>query len=262
MTFQLGEKGRQLIQSFEGLYLYSYDDLGPVKNGKSVPWTGGKLKGTATIGWGHTDDALDPLKVVPNQTITQAQAESIFTNDMSQCVNDVNTHVKVALNQGQFDALVSFDYNCGLGNLLKLIAPLNAGNAAGTRAKFALYVKSKGTTLAGLVRRRAAEVALWDTGNYVAGVTPTQDTPKAPEAPVAPAPAATPTAAITAAGAAIGAGKCVSDSLGQVNGDLTTVQTFLSCLTAMGSNPWLWLAAGVVFGVVWLWYWHAHRTAA
>jgi hypothetical protein len=72
--------------------------------------------------------------------------------------------VKVPLTQGQFNALTDLTFNFGAGNLKKsvLLTRLNAGDYAGARAAFDLYVKSKGETMKGLVRRRDAEQALWD----------------------------------------------------------------------------------------------------
>jgi hypothetical protein len=86
--------------------------------------------------------------------------------------------VKVPLNQNQFDALVSFAYNCGEGNLGKstLLRRLNAGDYKGAAAQFAAWNKGGGQVLKGLVRRRAAEAAL-----FRATPSATKDEPKKPE---------------------------------------------------------------------------------
>ena len=62
------------------------------------------------------------------------------------------------LNQNQFDALTSFCYNCGNGNLKKLVSGRDAGTVA---EKMLLYNKGGGKVLAGLVRRREEERALF-----------------------------------------------------------------------------------------------------
>ena len=73
--------------------------------------------------------------------------------------------VKVPLNQNQFDALVSFTYNVGVGALKQSTAlrKLNAGDYAGAADALTMWTKFKGKVLAGLVRRRKEERALFLT---------------------------------------------------------------------------------------------------
>ncbi len=61
-------------------------------------------------------------------------------------------------NQNQFDALTSFCYNCGKGNLRKLVSDRDAATVG---QKLLLYYKSEGKALDGLVRRREEESALF-----------------------------------------------------------------------------------------------------
>jgi lysozyme len=65
--------------------------------------------------------------------------------------------------QNQFDALLSFAYNLGLGNLQRstLLKQVNAGDLAGAVREFAKWTKAKGVELPGLVRRRTAQRALF-----------------------------------------------------------------------------------------------------
>lgn len=137
----LSEKGRKFIQNFEGLRLEAY--LCP--------------SGVWTIGFGHT------AGVKKGQKITLQQAESFFNKDIFSFENAVNTLVKVPLTQGQFDALVSFAFNCGIGNfrsstLLKL---LNQGDYKGAGEQFLVWnkIKKNGKLLSceGLTNRRKAE---------------------------------------------------------------------------------------------------------
>jgi GH24 family phage-related lysozyme (muramidase) len=71
--------------------------------------------------------------------------------------------VKVPLEPWQYDALVSFAYNCGEGNLGKstLLKKVNANDFAGAAKEFAKWNKGGGKVLAGLTRRRASEALLF-----------------------------------------------------------------------------------------------------
>lgn len=97
-------------------------------------------------------------------SITQAQAEEYLRQDCDKFVKYANnrSYVQItdSLNQNQFDALVSFTYNCGAGNLKKLCSGRTAEQIA---AALPLYNKAAGKTLNGLIRRRAAEVKLFNT---------------------------------------------------------------------------------------------------
>lgn len=136
------QKGLDLIKSFEGLRLSAYKCPADV-------WT---------IGFGTT------AGVKPGQTITKERAEELLREDVKRFEAQVLRLVKVPLTQGQHDALVSFVYNLGAGNLSNstLLRLLNAGDYAGAAAQFDRWNKAGGKVLAGLVRRRAAERALFE----------------------------------------------------------------------------------------------------
>ena len=143
MKYTTGQKGIELIKSFEGCRLAAY----------KCP------AGVLTIGYGHTSG------VTSGQTISQAQAEEYLKADLAKYENAVNEYVTAALNQNQFDALVSFTYNCGAGALKSstLLKKLNAGDYSGAASEFAKWNKASGKVLAGLTKRRAAEKALFTT---------------------------------------------------------------------------------------------------
>ncbi|HXS61149.1 MAG TPA: glycoside hydrolase family protein [Candidatus Sulfopaludibacter sp.] len=147
-------EGIKFIKSFEGCYLTTYDDLQP----KIKLTTSTKIKGTLTIGWGHTGK-----DVYIGKTITQQEADRLLLNDLSQFIDYVNNpkYVPITkeLNQNQFDALVSFAFNCGQGNLKSLCANRNVLQIA---TKIIEYNKSKGIVLSGLIRRRTAEKELFE----------------------------------------------------------------------------------------------------
>lgn len=152
----ISSNGVQFIANFEGLRLTAY---------KAVP-----TEKYYTIGYGHYGS-----DVRQGQTITKAKALSMFQNDLKTYVNGVNNSVKVSLTQNQFDALVSLCYNIGVGAFRSssLVARLNRGDYLGAASEFLLWNKSGGRVLQGLVRRRAAEKALFLSGTGTA--TPADD---------------------------------------------------------------------------------------
>lgn len=135
------QKGIDLIKKFEGCRLEAY----------KCP------AGVWTIGYGHT-------KGVQNgQKITQAQAEELLREDLRIYEQAVESCVKVPLSQNQFEALVSFCYNCG-GEALRtstLLKLLNEGKYSEAGEQFLRWNKAGGRVLAGLTRRREEERKLF-----------------------------------------------------------------------------------------------------
>src|SRR5271167_3030376 len=142
----LSDHGRKFIEGYETLVLYVYDDAHPPIKGKYREWQGDPVKGTLTIGYGHTNAAKDPLKTTQGLRITEAQADEILSVDLNECVDQVQLEVSMAgqpLNQGQFDALTSFCFNCGPVALATLLKPLRQmGDYHATRDKFMSYVNT------------------------------------------------------------------------------------------------------------------------
>lgn len=135
------QKGIDLIKKFEGCRLEAY----------RCP------AGVWTIGYGHTKGVQERMK------ITQAQAEEFLREDLRVYEQAVERCVKVPLSQNQFDALVSFCYNCGgealrTSTLLRLLNESKYSEAAG---QFLRWNKAGGKVLAGLTRRREEERALF-----------------------------------------------------------------------------------------------------
>lgn len=140
--------GVQLIKDFEGFVPKWYRD--PV--------------GVWTIGYGHTDSAGSPKHATSaNMVLSEAEGTAILQRDLGQYEAAVDRLVKVPLNENQYAALVSFTYNLGAGNLgsSTLLRKLNAGDYEGAANEFARWNKAGGKVLNGLVRRRAAEKALF-----------------------------------------------------------------------------------------------------
>jgi lysozyme len=141
-SFAYSEEGLAMTKGFEGLSLKAYQDCAGV-------WT---------IGYGHTGPAL-----IAGMTISEADAEALLRADLAEAVTCVNRAVNVPISQGQFDALVDFCFNAGRGNLLQstLLRKVNLGDFEGAAAQFALWVHAGGEVVAGLVRRRKAEAAMF-----------------------------------------------------------------------------------------------------
>lgn len=134
--------GIALIKRYEGCRLQAY---------KPIP-----AERYYTIGYGHYGP-----DVAPNMVISQAEAEAILVNDLKKYEQAVNS-TGLALNQSAFDALVSFAYNCGVGNLKKLVANRTPEQIADAML---LYNKGSGKVLPGLTKRRQEERALFLSSN-------------------------------------------------------------------------------------------------
>lgn len=143
----VSDAGIALIKRCEGIELRADPDPGNPSTGE--PWT---------IGYGHT------AGVGRGDTCTAEQAEAWLREDIKYAPACITHLVDSPLTQGQFDALASFVYNVGqtqFGNstLLRL---LNAGNAAGAAAQFDRWNRGASGVLLGLVKRRAAERAMFE----------------------------------------------------------------------------------------------------
>ena len=119
--------------------------------------------GVPTIGYGTTVYPNGIKVKLSDQKITQQLAETFLQHHVNAIEKDVSKLVKVTLTQNQFDALVSFAYNVGLGafrdsTLLKL---LNAGDIDNASKQFERWNKAGGKVSNGLIRRRKAEKALF-----------------------------------------------------------------------------------------------------
>ena len=142
-----------LIQQFEGCAKKQADGS---FTAYPDPGTGGD---PWTIGWGTT--GADVKKGV---IWTQQQCDERLTSDMNSFAAKVSGVLGGAqTSQHQFDALVSFAYNVGVGNLSSstLLKMHRAGDFAGAQQQFARWNKAAGKVLPGLTKRRAAEAALY-----------------------------------------------------------------------------------------------------
>lgn len=153
---QAGPDGEKLIKEFEG---FARDIGGGRVHAYPDPGTGGK---PWTIGWGSTGPDIGPDTV---WTVDQCAAR--FTEHLRHFSASVAKLLEGApTSQGEFDAMVSLAYNIGTGNFSgsTLLKKHRAGDHAGAALEFAKWNKAAGRVLPGLVRRRAAEAALYSRG--------------------------------------------------------------------------------------------------
>ena len=137
---KISDIGLSLIKKYEGCRLTAYKCPADV-------WT---------IGYGHTNGVTEGM------TITQGQADAYLQEDVAWAEKAVNKYMDTyKWNQNQFDALVSFTFNCGAGNLNKLLRD-GCRTIAEISEKILSYNKANGEVLPGLERRRAEERALFD----------------------------------------------------------------------------------------------------
>ncbi len=142
---QYSKNGLQLTEQFEGVSLTAYQDV----------------RGVWTIGYGHTGP-----DVVEGMIITQDQADDLLLGDIQTAVNAVSRLVKVSLSQSEFDALVDFVFNVGQSNFANstMLRSHNSGDYDGAAAQFDRWSYAGGHQIAGLLRRRQAETAEFQSG--------------------------------------------------------------------------------------------------
>ena len=153
-TLDVSDAALGMIAGYEGWRAQLYEDVA----------------GHATIGYGHlvhrgpitAADRSGPF----GKGITKAQGMKLLREDARSAVTAVRDAVTVPLNQGQFDALVSFTYNVGSGALRRstLLKKVNTKDFAGAADEFGKWVKAGGKVYQGLVRRRTEEAALFRGG--------------------------------------------------------------------------------------------------
>jgi lysozyme len=143
---RITEEGLDVIKEFEGFRSKAYRDA----------------VGVWTIGYGHTSMAGAP-QVTPDLVVSKAEATDILRRDVEMFARGVRESVHVQLTDQQFSALVSFAYNVGLGGFRSssVLKAVNARDFDAVPRRLNLWVKAGGRTLPGLVRRRAAEGALF-----------------------------------------------------------------------------------------------------
>jgi len=144
------DKGIEQIKSFEGFRAMPYQDV----------------VGKWTVGYGHLMVAGDGC--VEGSPITMGQATELLRKDLHTAEEAVNA-CGVELEQNEFDALVSFVYNLGVGafqrsTLLKLI---KSGNKLAASGEFPKWSMAGGKEVPGILKRRHAEQDCFLHSTYV-----------------------------------------------------------------------------------------------
>lgn len=167
MSMKLSAAGRAEMEQFEGRRNKLYDD----KTGKTIA-KAADAKGFPTIGIGHLVKKGDAS--YDGRTLSDAEIDRLFALDVAWA-EDVINGLGLNLKQNQFDALVSFVYNVGPGkkgvkdgliclrngNPSSILRNLRAGNIQAAGDSLLSWTRSAGVVMAGLVKRRQAERALF-----------------------------------------------------------------------------------------------------
>lgn len=236
---QVNQKGLELIKEFEGFRAKAYKCSAGV-------WT---------VGYGHTSAAGAPL-VGSMTKVTLAQGEEILRRDLATFEQAVSAAVKVELTSNQFSALVSFCFNVGPGAFRgsSVLKAVNAKQFSEVPRRLALWNKAGGKVLPGLVRRRAAEAALFLEAEQKRSSAKTTEAAEAREMPDVPhgknAIESTTNIAAGAAGVA-GSVAAVSDIS---SGAARTAENATTIWGVLGAwAPWIALVV-IVIAVAWIIY--------
>lgn len=145
---KISTKGLDIIKKYEGFSSKPY--LCPAK----VP----------TIGYGSTYYEDGSKVKLTDSPITQERATELLEALLVSFERAVDSYCIDTINQSQFDALCSFAYNCGVGNLKSstLLKKVNVNPDNPTiKDEFLKWTKGGGKTLPGLIRRRTEEAQLY-----------------------------------------------------------------------------------------------------
>jgi lysozyme len=143
-SMQASEECIAAIKRFEGFRAKAYLDAVQV-------WT---------IGYGETHN------VKPSDVWTEHQADLALRAECAELAHELSLIVKVPLNQGQFDALISWTFNLGCSKLLTstLLGALNSHDFAFAARQFPRWCYAEGRVLPGLKARRLEEQRWFETG--------------------------------------------------------------------------------------------------
>jgi len=144
---RISANGLKKLMQWEGTILHIYKDAA----------------GLPTIGTGHLIVKGEDFSA----GITTEQAADLLQSDLMRFEDVVNSKVTVPLTQSQYDALVSFAFNVGVGAFRSstLLKKLNAGDYDAIPEQLKRWNKAGGKVIDGLTYRRRNEIALWNSEN-------------------------------------------------------------------------------------------------
>jgi len=155
---KVSAKARELLKHHEGVRLRPY-------RCPALIWT---------VGVGHVIDPMHlevkynerknlPIPKGWDRTLSAQEVDDILAKDLAHFERGVFRLCPDNLTNGRFDALVSFSFNVGLGNLQRSSVRLrhNRGDFAGAADAFLMWTVAAGKVLLGLVRRRSDERAVY-----------------------------------------------------------------------------------------------------
>jgi lysozyme len=156
MLMQMSDPGRGLLTQWEGFRTKVYDDG----------------VGVLTIGVGHALTSAEKSAGTLNISgtpvayangITTDQVQGLLASDLQKFEDALNNAIKIDLTQNQFDALVSFCFNIGIGAFQgsSALRDINNNNLDAVPNDLRMWDKAGGVFNQGLANRRANEINLW-----------------------------------------------------------------------------------------------------
>lgn len=153
---QMSEHGIDLLTEWEGFKPNAYNDI----------------VGVATIGVGHALTPaeksagalnIDGTSVPYANGLSEDQVKALLGSDLQRYESALNDAIAVDLAQNQFDALVSFCFNIGIGGFQgsTVLKDVNNSNFDAVPGDLRMWDKAGGQVSDGLVNRRAKEISLW-----------------------------------------------------------------------------------------------------
>lgn len=221
-------------------------------------WEGVRLRayqcsaGVWTIGVGHTAAMGDP-KPVDGMKIAESEADAILRRDLAAIEKDIASCLNVVVSQRQFDVLVSFVFNVGIGAFRKstLLKKLNAGEYEAVPSELMKWTRAGGKVVQGLVNRRKAEADYWR--GAPSDQNPTGDMPQAVDPPRKMRQSKEGNAALLAGGAAsLSAANDAARQIKETGDNLTSLLDLLKSPTFLALIL-IAIAAGAI------WYWRKQR---
>lgn len=229
-------QGRDFIKRWEGVRLKAYRCSANV----------------LTVGVGHTAAMGDPIPF-EGMTISAEEADIILARDLAAIEQQVQSAIKVNVNQRQFDTLVSFVFNVGIAAFRKstLLKKLNASQYSEVPSELLKWNRVKGKVVDGLTNRRKAEADFWR--GAPTDQKPTGDMPQAVDPPRKMRQSKEGNAALLTGGAAaVSAASDISKQINETGDNITSI-------IDLAKNPTFLALVLIIIAAAAIWYWRKQR---